>query len=86
MAPLNLRTLMKAIQAVNAELRRFTAPVAGDPGKLEPDHQELLLSYSLAAMELKEMYVNQRASASKFPSYEQLVGDAPGEATRPPSP
>jgi hypothetical protein len=86
MAPLSLRTQMMAIQAVNAEIKRITAPVAGNLSKLEPDNQELLMSYSLAAMELKEMYFNERKSAFNFPSYEQLVGDVDGDATPPPLP
>lgn len=75
MTPLSVQTLAMAIQAVDAEIRRFKDAVGGDLAELEPDDQELLLAFSLAAAELKTAYLDRRLTAPGAPPYEQLVGD-----------
>jgi type VI secretion system (T6SS) immunity protein Tsi2 len=73
MDELSVQTLMMSVQAVEAEIRRITASVNGDVAELEPDAQELLLSFSQAAMELKACYLEKRRSVPSMPPYEQLV-------------
>jgi hypothetical protein len=74
MAELSAQTLVMEVQAVDAEISRIKDSVAGDISELEPDSQELLLSYSLAATELKTAYLDARRSAPGLPPYERLVG------------
>jgi hypothetical protein len=74
MPQLSPQTLMMAVQAVEAEIARLKESVDGDITALEPDVQELMLSYSRAAMELKASYLDARKSAPGLPAYNQLVG------------
>lgn len=76
MADLSAHTLVVAVRAVDAEIRRITDPVGGDVTELEPDLQELLLSYSKAATELKSYYLQVRKSAPGMPPYEEVVTGA----------
>ena len=73
MAELSPQTLAVVVQAVDAEIRNIKDSVAGDITELEPDLQELLLSYSKAATELKCYYLQACKSAPGLPPYEQLV-------------
>jgi hypothetical protein len=73
MAEVSGRTLMMAVQAVNEAISRIKA--SGDPDELEPDLEELLLSYSRAEMELKAAYLEARRSTPGLPPYEELVKD-----------
>jgi hypothetical protein len=73
MANLSPQTLVMAVQAVDAEINRIKESVSGDITELDPDIQELLLSYSQAATELKTSYLNERQSIPTLPPYEQLV-------------
>jgi hypothetical protein len=73
MAEVSGRTLMMAVQAVDAAISRIKE--SGDPGDLEPDLEELLFSYSRAEMELKAAYLEARKSSPGLPPYEQLVKD-----------
>lgn len=72
-AELSAQTLVMAVQAVEAEIRRITETVGGEITELEPDDQELLLAFSKAAMELKKAYLDAREFAPGMPPYEQLV-------------
>jgi hypothetical protein len=74
MPQLSPQTLMMAVQAVEAEIARLKESVDGDITALEPDIQELMLSYSRAAMELKASYLDARKSTPGLPAYNQLVG------------
>ena len=76
MAELTPHTLVVAVRALDAEMRRITDPVGGDVTGLEPDLQELLLSYSKAATELKSYYLQVRKSSPGMPPYEELVAGA----------
>ena len=73
MAEVSGRTLMMAVQAVDAAISRIKE--SGDPSDLEPDLEELLFSYSRAEMELKAAYLEARKSSPGLPPYEQLVKD-----------
>jgi hypothetical protein len=73
MAEVSGRTLMMAVQAVDATISSIKE--SGDAGELEPDLEELLVSYSRAEMELKAAYLEARKSSPGLPPYEQLVKD-----------
>jgi hypothetical protein len=73
MAEVSGRTLMMAVQAVDAAISRIKE--SGDPGALEPDLEELLFSYSRAGMELKAAYLEASKSSPGLPPYEQPVKD-----------
>ena len=74
MADLSTQTLVMAVQAVDAEIRRLKETAGGEITELAPDDQELLLAFSQAAMELKKAYLDAREFAPNMPPYEQLVG------------
>lgn len=76
------RTLVMAIQAVDAELRRLEEELERAGEDADPDLQELALSYSLAAEDLKQAYLQALNSASNLPPYEQLVGRDSGAPRR----
>ncbi len=73
MTTLTAQTLVMAVQAVDAEIRRITESAGGDIAELEPDEQELLLAFSQAATELKVVYLELTLSAPGIPPYDQLV-------------
>jgi hypothetical protein len=75
MVDVSVKTLVMAVQAVDREMTRIEESVGGDLGELEPDLQEIMLSYSNAAMELKARYLEARKSDRSLPPYEQLVPD-----------
>lgn len=68
------RTLVMAIQAVDEEIHRLEEErtALGEEG--DPDLDELLLAYSLAADELEKAYREALQHVSNLPPYEQLVG------------
>jgi hypothetical protein len=76
MVKVTVQTLMMSVQAVNAEIASIKESVGGNLRALDPDLQELMLSYSQAAMELKQRYLEARASSPSLPPYEQLVAEA----------
>ncbi|HEV2677283.1 MAG TPA: hypothetical protein VGV37_22335 [Aliidongia sp.] len=73
MAELSARTLVMAVQGVDAEICRIKDQVDGDVTDLEPDDQEMLLAYSQAATELKAAYLARRDAEPGLLPYEQLV-------------
>jgi hypothetical protein len=73
MTTLSPQTLVMAVQAVDAEIRRIKGTVDGNLAELEPDDQELLLAFSQAATELKSVYLDARLSNPGIPPYEQLL-------------
>lgn len=75
MSELSAQTLVMTVQAVDAEIRRIKDSVNGDITKLEADVQEVLMSFSQAAMELKGYYIERRSADPGMPPYEQLVAD-----------
>lgn len=72
MPEVSTHAIMMAIQAVHAEIIRIVGdqPVA----KLDPDDQELLLSYSRAAEEFKAAYIEARKTQTSLPPYDVLIG------------
>lgn len=72
MPEVSTHAIMMAIQAVHAEIIRIVGdqPVA----KLDPDDQELLLSYSRAAEEFKAAYIEARKTQTNLPPYDVLIG------------
>lgn len=72
MPEVSTRAIMMAIQAVHAEISRIVGdqPVA----ELDPDDQDLLLSYGRAAEEFKAAYVEARKTQTNLPPYDVLIG------------
>ncbi|WP_164001634.1 hypothetical protein [Pyxidicoccus caerfyrddinensis] len=77
------RTLVMAVQAVDAELRRLEEELERAGDDADPDLQELTLCYSLAADDLQEAYLQALQSASNLPPYERLVARGSGKVPRP---
>jgi hypothetical protein len=75
MAEVNGRTLMLAIQAVDAKMRTLQArlELAGDEDDAA-DAEEMLMSYEGAAENLRAAYEIARLAASNLPPYAELVG------------
>lgn len=64
------KTLIMAVQAVDAEIRRLRAL---DDDSIVPGDQELLLQYELAGDELQDVYGVTEAVFSNLPPYAQLA-------------
>lgn len=75
MPDINGRTLMLAIQAVDAKIRALQASLdaAGDDEDAGADAEEMLLSYEGAADELRSAYEIARLSVSNLPPYTELI-------------
>ena len=73
MATLSAQTLIKAIQAVDAAVKKIAQErdEATDPEL--SDLEELLLSYSLAEAELKKAYEEQQGVSDNLPPYSELI-------------
>lgn len=65
------RSIMMAVQAVSSEIQRIAGD--GPASELDPDDQELLLSYDRCAAELKAAYLEARKTVVNLPPYEKLV-------------
>jgi hypothetical protein len=72
MAEVSGRTLMMALQAVDAAISRFEE-YRDEDGELEAGLEELRFAYSRAEMELKAAYLEARKSTPGLPPYEKLV-------------
>lgn len=72
------RTLMMAIQAVDAELQRLDAEITAAGEDADPELQLLSLSYSKAAWELEDAYREALKTVSNLPPYEKLVARTDG--------
>jgi hypothetical protein len=64
------RTLVLAVKAVDAEIRRLRS--LSDEEAL-PEDDELLLKYENAAEELEDAYAVAAQSITNLPAYSQLV-------------
>lgn len=77
MPEVNGRTLMLAIQAVNAKIRSLNDALAAagenDDDDAAADAEEMLMSYEAAAEELQAAYEIARLAASNLPPYATLV-------------
>jgi len=74
MADISGGTLMMAIQAVEAQLRRLQARIdgAGDDDDVSDD-EEMLMAYDACARELRSAYDIARSVQSNLPPYSKLV-------------
>lgn len=75
MPEVNGRTLMLAIQAVNAKIRSLNDALAaaGEDDDAAADAEEMLMSYEAAAEELQAAYEIARLAVSNLPPYATLV-------------
>ena len=68
------RTLVVAIQAVDAEMRRLAGQIdASEDDSHQADLEELLLTYSHAAEDLKKAYYSALRPGGNLPPYSKLV-------------
>jgi hypothetical protein len=77
MPDVNGRSLMMAVQAVDAKIRSLEAHIdgAGEDDDVS-DAEELLLAYSKAAEDLRTAYEIARLTSSNLPPYGRLVRDS----------
>jgi hypothetical protein len=75
MPDVNGRTLMLAIQAVDAKLKSLQARLdaAGDDDDAAADAEEMMMSYEGAAEDLRAAYEIARLAASNLPPYASLL-------------
>lgn len=75
MPEVNGRTLMLAIQAVDAKIQALQATLdaAEDDEDAAADAEEMQLSYEGAAQDLRAAYEIARLAASNLPPYATLV-------------
>jgi hypothetical protein len=76
MQPVSGRTLMMAIQAVEAERERLRAEVAATADEMkQADLEELEVTYFKAATELRDAYIEECRTSLNLPRYEDLVNE-----------
>ncbi len=78
MGDLSGHTLVMAIQAVNNELKRLAQQIEATEDPELSDLEDLILSYSKSAMELKKVYAERQRTSDNLPPYEELVDATPG--------
>ncbi|MGH2610041.1 MAG: hypothetical protein ACRDHF_13255 [Tepidiformaceae bacterium] len=61
-----------AIQAVEAEIRRYEGLLTSETLRDREHIQSLVLSYERAAQRLKEAYLDERRDVSNLPPYESV--------------
>jgi hypothetical protein len=66
-------TLVAAIRSLDDDIRHLMDSTKGDLSQLSPKDQKILLDFSKAAMELKNVYPAARKRDPKLPPYETLV-------------
>ena len=66
------RALLMALQAVDAELRRFEEAVHAAGDHAEPDDEEMLLAYDRAQAELRETYSAALLNVTNLPSLAEI--------------
>jgi len=67
------RTLMMAIQAVDAKMQAIETAIDAADEDDQADLEDLLLSYEKAADELRAAYLAALRLSSNLPSYDVLV-------------
>ena len=70
---LKIQTMVVLIQVLADAIKVLDEECAATDGPDKPDLQELLLDYTLAASDLKALYLATRHPDSNMPSYERLV-------------
>jgi hypothetical protein len=73
MAEINVRTLMMAVQAVDAKIRELSRRIDGAKAVEATDFEDLLLCYTRAADDLREAYRAACKPNGNMPPYEKLV-------------
>ncbi len=71
--PLKIQSLVVLIQVLDDAIKVLDAECDATEGLDKPDLQELLLDYTLAANDLKELYLATRHPDSNMSAYERLV-------------
>lgn len=67
------QTLVVAIQCVAAESRRLERTLEGDTSSDSGGLEQLLLSFDLAAANLKSAYEEASSQYGELPKYEELI-------------
>lgn len=70
---LKIQTMVALIQVLDSAIVALDAECDATDGPDKPDLQELLLDYTLAAQDLKALYLATRHPDSNMPPYEKLV-------------
>ncbi len=73
MVEISENTLVMAIQAIADAVNDLRDECAETDGPELPDIQELLLSYSIAAGELKKIYAKLAETDVTLPEYAELI-------------
>jgi hypothetical protein len=73
MAQVDGITLMMAVQAVHAEIKRYELLLTSETLRDPEEIQSLILSYEKALSRLRAAYESECASASNLPPYSKLV-------------
>ena len=73
MAEVDGLTLMMAIQAVNAEIRRYEQLLSSETLRDPEEIQSLIFSYEKTADELKTAYESEWKEGSNLPPYDELI-------------
>jgi hypothetical protein len=73
MPEVSAKAIAVSIRAVQAEIERLQEELRTDDPEDIPDTQEILLSYSLAAEELKKAYEHALRMSNNLVPYEDLI-------------
>ena len=73
MAEVDGLTLMMAIQAVNAEIRRYEQLLTSETLRDPEEIQSLIFSYEKTAEELKAAYESEWKEGTNLPPYSELI-------------
>lgn len=73
MHSINTRTLVIAIQAVDALITQTDAELQTATGSNAADLEALLLAYTLAASDLKNQFDEAKKTISNLPPYDSLA-------------
>jgi hypothetical protein len=75
MAEVNGMTLMLAVQAVHAEIKRYELLLTSEALRDREEIQSLVFSYEKALSRLREAYESELVKSSNLPPYSKLVPD-----------
>lgn len=75
MAEVDGLTLMMAIQAVNAEVRRYEQLLTSETLRDPEEIQSLIFAYEKTAEELRAAYAVEWKEGSNLPKYDDLLRD-----------
>ncbi len=72
--------LMMSIQAIHHLLSGLTQERDETSDASQADYDEMIEAYTIAAMELREVYEKERLEDSVLPSYDDLISSLSGES------